>query len=78
MSDAPYDTFTIDGWSSMRLEEARKLARRLFFAGFLLLPWLWAANAWLFWPHARGTAEGGVDPQLRSCAAALLPCSSSS
>ncbi len=35
----------------------------LFLGGFALLPWLWFANAWLFWPHLQ--RQG--DPVVRKC-----------
>ena len=31
--------------------EARQTAKRYYFVGFFLLPWFWAVNIWLFWPH---------------------------
>eukprot|EP00879_Flechtneria_rotunda_P001446 GHRR01001599.1.p1 GENE.GHRR01001599.1~~GHRR01001599.1.p1 ORF type:complete len:101 (-),score=0.03 GHRR01001599.1:1162-1464(-) len=34
----------------------------LFFAGFALLPWLWAVNVWMFWP---GLRQG--DPVVKTC-----------
>ena len=30
-----------------------KVARRLFFVGFLALPWLWGVSAAYYWPKAR-------------------------
>lgn len=32
-------------------ERAERLSRIYFYAGFALLPWLWAANVALFWRH---------------------------
>lgn len=29
----------------------RTVAKRMFLAGFLLLPWLWIVNIWYFYPH---------------------------
>lgn len=36
----------------------------LFLGGYVLLPWLWFANIWLFWPHLQ--RQG--DPVVRKCA----------
>ena len=36
----------------------------LFYGGLCLLPWLWFANIWLFWPEFRH----GPDPEVKKCA----------
>lgn len=72
---------TVDG-EPFSVEKARSLARGVWLAGFALLPMAWAANCWLWWPHAKGGP--GADPVVRmyarrsgACAAlftaALLP-----
>ena len=53
---------TIDG-EEVLLEEARRLSRNLFLAGFAMLPWAWALNAWLFYPVAFGSGSGSGNNQ---------------
>ena len=40
---------TVDGW--VTVQHARRLAWRMYVAGFFLLPWAWFVNVWLFRPH---------------------------
>ena len=54
---------TCDG-DAVPLAAARALARRLHVAGFALLPWAWAVNAWLF----RGATDPVVAAHARASA----------
>ncbi|KAH7373940.1 hypothetical protein KP509_17G080300 [Ceratopteris richardii] len=57
---------TVDGPVGMHDQEAaRRQARNFFFAGFILLPWLWFVNCFYFWPVLRQRHRGS-DPLLRS------------
>ncbi len=29
----------------------------LYLAGFAFLPWLWAVNVWMFWPHFKRSGD---------------------
>ena len=62
----PDDDFvdTCDGERVLRRAAARALADRLFYLGFLALPWLWVLNAWTFAPHARDARGPGRDAAL--------------
>jgi len=55
---------TCDGERVMRRDAARALADRLFYLGFLALPWLWVLCAWTFAPHARDARGPGRDAAL--------------
>jgi hypothetical protein len=55
---------TVDG-EPFSAERARSLARNVWIAGFAFLPLAWAANCWLWWPHAKGGP--GTDPVVRMC-----------
>jgi hypothetical protein len=55
---------TVDG-EPFSVDKARSLARGVWLAGFALLPMAWAANCWLWWPHAKGGP--GADPVVRMC-----------
>ncbi|KAK9855780.1 hypothetical protein WJX84_005776 [Apatococcus fuscideae] len=48
---------TVDG-ADMPLQQAHRLTRVFFIAGWCLLPWIWFVNVWLFWPSFRA----GSDP----------------
>lgn len=51
-------------------EEAQiTLARRMFIAGCLGLPWLHVCNCWYFWPKVFGSGGGGqrAHPELAKC-----------
>eukprot|EP00271_Cylindrocystis_brebissonii_P018566 TRINITY_DN533_c0_g1_i1.p2 TRINITY_DN533_c0_g1~~TRINITY_DN533_c0_g1_i1.p2 ORF type:complete len:120 (+),score=14.01 TRINITY_DN533_c0_g1_i1:427-786(+) len=50
---SPVRHLTIDGDVGLSDEEARRLARIYFFAGFLALPLLWFVNCYYFWPVLR-------------------------
>ncbi|XP_073012931.1 probable gamma-secretase subunit PEN-2 [Typha latifolia] len=41
---------TVDGPLGLSAEESVDYARRFFFWGFALLPFLWAVNCFYFWP----------------------------
>lgn len=43
---------TVDG-EPLERDNARTLSKRVFYAGWLFLPWLWAVNVWMFWPDFR-------------------------
>ncbi|DBA89760.1 hypothetical protein WJX79_000970 [Trebouxia sp. C0005] len=43
---------TIDG-GDIPSEQAHRLCKKIFYAGFAGLPWLWFVNVWLFWPDLR-------------------------
>eukprot|EP00879_Flechtneria_rotunda_P005327 GHRR01005614.1.p2 GENE.GHRR01005614.1~~GHRR01005614.1.p2 ORF type:complete len:112 (+),score=11.05 GHRR01005614.1:162-497(+) len=58
----------IDG-EPLDRDKARTLAKRVFFAGFALLPWLWAVNVWMFWP---GLRQG--DPVVKTYARRSAYC----
>ena len=62
----PDDDFvdTCDGERVLRRAAARALADRLFYLGFLALPWLWVLNAWTFAPHARDARGPGRDARV--------------
>eukprot|EP01012_Entosiphon_sulcatum_P040926 TRINITY_DN54666_c0_g1_i1.p1 TRINITY_DN54666_c0_g1~~TRINITY_DN54666_c0_g1_i1.p1 ORF type:complete len:103 (+),score=11.74 TRINITY_DN54666_c0_g1_i1:27-335(+) len=59
-------------------ESAEKSAKLMFYGGFLLLPWLWFANAALFWdkrqrnPVLETYVRRSVVAFAFSCAAALV------
>mmetsp|Transcript_5456 Transcript_5456/g.15594 ORF Transcript_5456/g.15594 Transcript_5456/m.15594 type:complete len:217 (+) Transcript_5456:110-760(+) len=50
---------TVDG-DRVNPEEARAHCRKMYRAGFALLPLLWAANVWFFWPDF----HHGRDPEI--------------
>lgn len=63
-------------------EEAQiTLARRMFWAGCLGLPWLHFVNVWYFWPKAFGAGGSGggggsrsgrgASPELKKCESSL-------
>lgn len=54
---------TVDGPHGIHHEAAHSQARNFFYAGFLLLPWLWFVNCFYFWPVLRHRQS---DPVLRS------------
>jgi hypothetical protein len=60
----PLALATVDG-EPFSVERARALARGVWLAGFALLPMAWAANCWLWWPHAKGGP--GADPVVKKC-----------
>ena len=63
----PDDDFvdTCDGERVLRRAAARALADRLFYPGFLALPWLWVLNAWTFSPHLRASPDDpGYDARV--------------
>jgi hypothetical protein len=41
---------TCDG-DYLTASEARTTAKRYYQVGYFLLPWFWAVNVWLFFPH---------------------------
>ena len=68
-TEEPHDCATIDACQWLPRSQARRLSQRLFYGGFAALPGLWAANAWLFWPHLKtGGAVAGTDAVVRRCA----------
>ena len=50
---------TVDAVYGLPEEEARTLARRMWYLGWFGLPLAWAVNAYYFWPHI--TADDGED-----------------
>lgn len=48
--------------------EETRLVCQVYIGGFFLLPWLWLANVWLFWPELRHTR----DVTVYSCKEGLL------
>ena len=56
---------TIDGDVGLPDEEATLYARGYFLGGFFFLPWLWFANAYLFWPVLTKRAGGTSTPLYR-------------
>eukprot|EP00884_Botryococcus_braunii_P000539 jgi/Botrbrau1/10486/Bobra.0133s0089.1 len=48
MDDSP--ARTIDD-RELTAEEASLVCKRMFRAGFFLLPWMWCVNIWYFWPE---------------------------
>lgn len=72
MSDDGY-VDTIDGVAAITRDAARRLADRLFYLGFLALPWLWVLNAWTFAPHVFASPDAkGVDPHVARRARASM------
>ena len=65
-TDADVDDLvdTIDAPRALRRDAARALADRLYFLGFLCLPWPWVLNAWTFAPHLRGDDAPGRDAHV--------------
>lgn len=55
---------TVDGPLGVYHEEAVTLAKRFYYTGFLLLPWLWFINCYYFWPVLRNSRS---DPLIRPC-----------
>jgi hypothetical protein len=55
---------TIDGPLGVYHEEAERLAKNFYLAGFFVLPWLWFVNCLYFWPvlQQRGGAESSIRP----------------
>ena len=60
--DAP-PVVTCDG-DHMLTSSARKTAKGYFIAGFFCLPWFWAINIWLFFPHFW---QNGGDQAIKTC-----------
>ncbi|KAJ7522499.1 hypothetical protein O6H91_18G014500 [Diphasiastrum complanatum] len=54
---------TVDGPLGVQQQQALKLARAFFYAGFFLLPWLWFVNCFYFWPILRHRRY--LDPVVR-------------
>ena len=72
MSDDGY-VDTVDGVAAITRDAARRLADRLFYLGFLALPWLWVLNAWTFAPHVFASPDAkGVDPHVARRAKASM------
>lgn len=49
--------------SSFSLPNPKTKPTTLFLAGFAMLPWAWALNAWLFYPVAFGSCSGSGNNQ---------------
>jgi len=72
MSDDGY-VDTVDDVAAITRDAARRLADRLFYLGFLALPWLWVLNAWTFAPHVFASSDAkGVDPHVARRARASM------
>lgn len=56
---------TIDGPLGVYHEEAERLAKKFYLAGFFVLPWLWFVNCLYFWPVLQ--QRGGAESLIRSC-----------
>ncbi|KAJ7522501.1 hypothetical protein O6H91_18G014500 [Diphasiastrum complanatum] len=61
---------TVDGPLGVQQQQALKLARAFFYAGFFLLPWLWFVNCFYFWPILRHRRY--LDPVVRPCKRTIL------
>mmetsp|Transcript_32177 Transcript_32177/g.44630 ORF Transcript_32177/g.44630 Transcript_32177/m.44630 type:complete len:120 (+) Transcript_32177:30-389(+) len=65
MEELPFTEFeshpieTIDGFIGLTLREGRSLSRKLFYAGFCALPWLWFVNVWFFYPQLKRGKDVG-------------------
>ncbi|CAL8460647.1 g177 [Coccomyxa elongata] len=44
----------------------------LFLGGCVLLPWLWFANVWLFWPHLQRQGDPVVRKYAQGSAVGLV------
>ncbi|EFJ15739.1 hypothetical protein SELMODRAFT_73466 [Selaginella moellendorffii] len=55
---------SVDGALGAQPEKALNQARLLFYAGFLLLPWLWFMNCFYFWPVLRSRAHSAIRPYV--------------
>lgn len=62
---------TVDG-EPIETVSARTLCRRLFLGGCALLPWLWFANVWLFWPHLQRHGDPVVRKYAQRSAVGFL------
>ena len=61
---------TCDAARGLPRHRARALADRLYFLGFLALPWLWVLNAWTFAPHVDPRSATSVDAHVANRARA--------
>lgn len=56
----------------LTLEKAAKISRWYFIFGFFALPWLWAANVFMFWRYRYDAAGNRIDAIARTVHASAV------